>query len=107
MRSAPSLWWRLVRFGFRLLYNEFAFSYDLVSKVVSLGAWRCWQQSALKHLNDDGCSANCRIAGFSDAIRVGIAPDRHRYPLIVCGVLAGFHAGLEAYVPDVQAVGVW
>jgi ubiquinone/menaquinone biosynthesis C-methylase UbiE len=48
------LWWRLVRFGFRLLYNEFAFTYDIVSKVVSLGAWRCWQRSALKHVNPDG-----------------------------------------------------
>ena len=44
------LWWRLIRFGFRLLYNELAFSYDLVSTVVSLGAWRCWQRTALKHL---------------------------------------------------------
>lgn len=43
-------WWRLVRFGFRLLYNEFAFTYDTVSRVVSLGAWPCWQQAALKHL---------------------------------------------------------
>ena len=42
---------RLVRFGFRLLYNEFAFTYDLVSQIVSLGAWRCWQQRALKHLH--------------------------------------------------------
>ncbi len=46
-----NLWWRLVRFGFRLLYNEMAFTYDWVSSVVSLGAWRCWQQAALKHLN--------------------------------------------------------
>jgi ubiquinone/menaquinone biosynthesis C-methylase UbiE len=45
------LWWRLVRFGFRLLYNELAFTYDLVSWVVSLGAWRCWQRAALKHLD--------------------------------------------------------
>jgi ubiquinone/menaquinone biosynthesis C-methylase UbiE len=44
-------WWRLVRFGFRLLYNEFAFTYDTVSKVVSFGAWRCWQRAALKHLD--------------------------------------------------------
>jgi ubiquinone/menaquinone biosynthesis C-methylase UbiE len=43
-------WWSLVKFGFRLLYNEFAFSYDWVSHVVSLGAWRCWQRAALKHL---------------------------------------------------------
>ncbi|MBC8170912.1 MAG: class I SAM-dependent methyltransferase [Anaerolineae bacterium] len=45
------LWWGLVRFGFRLLYNELAFTYDLVSKVVSLGQWRCWQRAALKHFN--------------------------------------------------------
>ncbi|HEX2906481.1 MAG TPA: methyltransferase domain-containing protein [Phototrophicaceae bacterium] len=45
------LWWRLVRFGFRLLYNELAFTYDLVSVVVSLGQWQNWQRAALKHLN--------------------------------------------------------
>lgn len=50
------LWWRLVRFGFRLLYNEMAFTYDVVSWVVSLGQWRCWQQSALGILSkpEDG-----------------------------------------------------
>lgn len=46
-----TLWQRLVAFGFRLLYNEFAFTYDTVSKGVSMGAWRCWQRSALMHLN--------------------------------------------------------
>ncbi len=46
-----SLWWRLIRFGFHLLYNQFAFTYDLISDVVSLRAWRCWQRTALKHLN--------------------------------------------------------
>lgn len=45
------LWWGLVRFGFRLLYNELAFTYDVVSKLVSFGQWRCWQRAALKHLN--------------------------------------------------------
>ncbi|GIL08844.1 MAG: hypothetical protein BroJett033_3550 [Chloroflexota bacterium] len=49
MRAGP--WQRLVRFGFRLLYNELAFTYDTVSYVVSLGAWRCWQRAALKHLD--------------------------------------------------------
>jgi ubiquinone/menaquinone biosynthesis C-methylase UbiE len=44
------LWGRLVRFGFRLLYNEMAFTYDWVSWVVSLGAWRCWGRAALKYL---------------------------------------------------------
>ena len=44
------VWWGLIKLGFRLLYNELAFIYDLVSWAVSLGAWRCWQRSALKHL---------------------------------------------------------
>ena len=46
-----SLWWALVRFGFRLLYNELAFTYDGVSYIVSLGEWRCWQRTALKYLD--------------------------------------------------------
>jgi ubiquinone/menaquinone biosynthesis C-methylase UbiE len=51
-RSGPGrLWWRLVTFGFRLLYNEMAWSYDAVSWVVSLGQWRRWQLAALPHLH--------------------------------------------------------
>ncbi len=45
-----NLWWSLVKFGFRLLYNELAFTYDWVSYAVSMGAWRCWQRAALKYL---------------------------------------------------------
>ncbi|MBM4425321.1 MAG: hypothetical protein FJ030_18410, partial [Chloroflexi bacterium] len=33
----------LLRLAFRLLYNEFAFTYDLVSWAVSVGQWRQWQ----------------------------------------------------------------
>jgi ubiquinone/menaquinone biosynthesis C-methylase UbiE len=40
-------WYRLVRFGFHLLYNEMAWSYDSVSWLVSLGRWREWQYAAL------------------------------------------------------------
>jgi ubiquinone/menaquinone biosynthesis C-methylase UbiE len=43
-------WWRLVRFGFRLLYNELAWTYDLVSWLASLGAWRTWQRAALPYV---------------------------------------------------------
>ncbi len=46
-----ALWWRLVQFGFRLLYNEMAWTYDLVAWTVSLGQWRNWQRAALDHLN--------------------------------------------------------
>ncbi len=47
---------RLWRFLFRLLYNEFAFAYDLVSYSVSLGQWSAWRRTALRHLPpaDDG-----------------------------------------------------
>ncbi len=44
------VWWRLIRFGFRLLYNELAWTYDAVSAVVSLGDWRRWQRAALPYL---------------------------------------------------------
>lgn len=50
MTRLADLWWRLVSFGFRLLYGELSFTYDLVSWVVSLGAWRDWQRCALEHL---------------------------------------------------------
>lgn len=49
--SLARLWWRLIRFGFRLLYNELAFTYDAVSVVVSLGQWRCWGRAALQYSN--------------------------------------------------------
>lgn len=45
------MWWRLVRFGFRLLYNEFAFTYDTVSWIVSVGEWRCWVALSLDFLD--------------------------------------------------------
>jgi ubiquinone/menaquinone biosynthesis C-methylase UbiE len=45
------VWTRLLRLGFRLLYNEMAFTYDTVSRLVSLGQWRDWQRAALDHLD--------------------------------------------------------
>ncbi|MCB8952576.1 MAG: methyltransferase domain-containing protein [Ardenticatenales bacterium] len=44
-------WWRRgVRAGFRLLYNELAWTYDGVSWLVSLGEWRAWQAAGLAFL---------------------------------------------------------
>jgi ubiquinone/menaquinone biosynthesis C-methylase UbiE len=54
LKSLPPLirvWYGAVKFAYRLLYNEFAWTYDLVSWTVSLGEWRSWQRAALKHLN--------------------------------------------------------
>jgi len=38
---------RLVKFGFQLLYHEFAFTYDAVAWLVSLGQWQAWGRTAL------------------------------------------------------------
>jgi ubiquinone/menaquinone biosynthesis C-methylase UbiE len=39
-----------LRLFFRLLYNEFAWMYDAVAWLVSLGEWRAWGQTTLAHL---------------------------------------------------------
>ncbi len=44
-------WRRLVEFGFRLLYNELAWSYDAVSWMVSMGNWRRWQRTAMDYID--------------------------------------------------------
>ena len=50
MMSAMRALSQILRFFFRLLYNEFAFTYDWVSAFVSMGQWRSWQRAALPHL---------------------------------------------------------
>lgn len=40
----------LLRFFFRLLYHQFAFTYDLVAATVSLGRWQDWVLSVLPFL---------------------------------------------------------
>ncbi len=47
------LWWSFVRLFFRLLYAEFAWTYDLVAWVVSLGQWRAWGRAALPYLQGE------------------------------------------------------
>lgn len=44
------LWGAFLRLFFRLLYNELAWSYDLVAWLVSLGRWRAWGRTTLDHL---------------------------------------------------------
>jgi ubiquinone/menaquinone biosynthesis C-methylase UbiE len=48
---SPKVWpGRILRFAFSLLYNQLAWTYDLVSWGVSAGQWRSWQRSALPFL---------------------------------------------------------
>ena len=41
---------RFMRFAFGLLYHQLAWTYDLVSWIVSMGQWRSWQRAALPYL---------------------------------------------------------
>ncbi len=44
---------RLLHFAFRLLYHELAWTYDVVSWLVSLGEWRKWQRAALPYVQGE------------------------------------------------------
>jgi len=44
------LWWAFLRLFFRLLYNQLAWTYDLVAGMVSLGQWNAWGRTAISHL---------------------------------------------------------
>ncbi|UCG24323.1 MAG: class I SAM-dependent methyltransferase [Chloroflexota bacterium] len=48
---ARRAWRWLVGLGFHLLYNEMAWAYDGVSRLVSRGQWQAWQSAAIPHLN--------------------------------------------------------
>lgn len=43
---------KLLEVFYRLLYHQFAWSYDLVSWTVSLGQWKRWIRSPLPHLKE-------------------------------------------------------
>lgn len=45
-----TLWEAFLQLFFRLLYNEFAWAYDIVAWVVSLGRWTEWGQAAIPHI---------------------------------------------------------
>src|SRR5262245_42103543 len=49
--GSPAVWMRgFLRWSYGLLYNQLAWTYDLVSWIVSAGQWRAWQRSALPFL---------------------------------------------------------
>lgn len=41
---------KILKLGFFLLYNHFAFLYDIIAWIVSLGQWSKWRQTVLPHL---------------------------------------------------------
>ena len=65
-------WWKLVGFGFRLLYNEMAFTYDAVSWLVSLGQWRCWQRTSMQFLPDPNTGLILELAHGTGNLQIDL-----------------------------------
>ena len=66
----------LVRAIFRLLYNEMAFSYDLVAWLVSMGHWGAWRRTAILHACEGPLLDLAHGTGglTADLTRMGLAP---------------------------------
>lgn len=67
------IWWHLVRFGFRLLYNEMAWTYDLVAWIVSFGQWWDWQRTALQFLEVQAGAQVLEIAHGTGSLQLDMA----------------------------------
>jgi ubiquinone/menaquinone biosynthesis C-methylase UbiE len=52
MSRILNLWWRFVAYAFHEFYNRFAFTYDFVSRIVSVNSWKDWQLAGLRYLPD-------------------------------------------------------
>lgn len=63
---------RLLRFAFQLLYNEFAFAYDSISRLVSLSQWRGWQRSVLPYLDKVGPGVILELAHGTGALQIDL-----------------------------------
>lgn len=68
---------RLLTFFFRLLYKEFAFTYDSVSRLVSLGLWRDWQRAVLPYLDADEPGSVLELAHGTGALQVDLLRAGH------------------------------
>lgn len=76
--SEKSWWWKLVDFGFRLLYHEMASTYDAVSYFVSLGQWREWQRSTLAYLPPKEAGHILEIAHGTGNLQLDLAQAQYQ-----------------------------
>jgi ubiquinone/menaquinone biosynthesis C-methylase UbiE len=81
MNPLDAAWRGLVQTGFRLLYEEMSWSYDAVSRAVSLGQWAAWRRAALPFLRGP------RV------LELGFGPGHLQLELLAAGYTA---AGLDA-----------
>ena len=72
--SEPGRTWRvrLYLWATRRLYNEFAWAYDSVSWLVSLGQWSRWRSATMEHITgqrvlETGCGTGVLLCEMSDS----------------------------------------
>lgn len=80
------LWLRLVQFGFYLLYNPLAWTYDTVSALVSLGQWQSWGRAALNHLKAEPGARVLELAHGPGHLQAAL--QRAGYQVIGCDLSA-------------------
>ncbi len=77
----PTPWWAgLVEFFLDRLYGEFAWAYDLVSWMVSLGRWGRWRRVALRYLRGErvlevGCGTGALLVDLAGRARAVCGSD--------------------------------
>ena len=66
----------LIKLGFHLLYNQLAWTYELVAWLVSFGQWSTWRQLALQFMNPGPTLELAFGTGvfFIEMIRAGYEP---------------------------------
>ena len=69
---------RFWRWAFHLLYTRFAFTYDLVSRAVSLGQWRAWQRSVLPQLPPPGAGVVLELAHGTGDLQLDLLGGEYR-----------------------------
>ena len=101
---AARLWWKLIRFGFRLLYNELACTYDIVSWAVSLGHWHTWQRTGLAYLDTKQGDCILELAHGTGNLQISRAMGRiAQCKLRRAGVLARLVQGDARRLPFAPA----
>jgi ubiquinone/menaquinone biosynthesis C-methylase UbiE len=68
---------RLLRIAFHLLYNQLAFTYDTVSRIVSRGLWHQWQQSILPLLDQEGSDPILELAHGTGTLQIDLIRAQH------------------------------
>ncbi len=94
--------WRLC---FRLLYNELAFTYDIISRLISLGHWGSWQRCVLPYLPAPNTGVILELAHGTGDLQIDLLREGYKTVALDLSPYMGQlaqrklrHANLNAYL---------